>query len=66
MKSNEEKIKALEKKIRALERILNKQDLLLAYYEKLMELAREEYGIEFKKTPPPASPDTPPRKSDDQ
>ena len=55
--SSSKKLKALEEKIKELERIVGQKQIMIDYYEQLLELAKQEYDIDLKKnsdTPPSA------------
>lgn len=47
--SDTRKIKALQDKIKELEQVVGQKQIKLEFYEKMMELAEQEYGIPFKK-----------------
>lgn len=47
--SSEKKVKELEKRIRELERAVGQKQLNIDYLEKMIELAKEEFGIDVKK-----------------
>ena len=53
--SSEKKVKELNKRIEELERIVGQKQLNIDFLEKMIELAKEQYGIDIKKnssTPP--------------
>ena len=53
--SSKEKLKELQKRISDLERIVGQKQLNIDFLEKMIELAKDQYGIDFKKnfdTPP--------------
>lgn len=53
--SSTQKLKDLQKRIAELERALGQKQLNIDFLEKLLELAKEQYGIDIKKnsaTPP--------------
>ena len=55
--SSTQKIKELQKRISELERIVGQKQLNIDFLEKMIELAKEELGIDIKKkcdTPPSA------------
>lgn len=47
--SSTSKLKALEKKVKDLERAVGQKQLYIDYMEKMMEIAKDELGIDFKK-----------------
>lgn len=47
--SDTRKIKALQEKIKELEQMVGQKQIKLEFYEKMIELTEEEYGISFKK-----------------
>jgi transposase len=47
--STDQKLKDLQNKIAELERALGQKQIQLDFYEKLAELAKEEYNIDLKK-----------------
>jgi transposase-like protein len=47
--SNTSKIKELEKKVKELERAVGQKQLYIDYMEKMMELAKDELGVDIKK-----------------
>jgi len=47
--SDTRKIKALQEKIKDLEQLVGQKQIKLEFYEKMMDLAEQEYGIPFKK-----------------
>lgn len=47
--SDTRKIKALQDKIKELEQLVGQKQIKLEFYEKMMDLAEQEYGIPFKK-----------------
>ena len=47
--SSTKKLKELQKKVAELERILGQKQLNIEYLEKMIELAKEELGIDIKK-----------------
>jgi len=47
--STDQKLKDLQNKIAELERALGQKQIQLDFYEKLTELAKEEYNIDLKK-----------------
>jgi transposase len=53
--SSKQKIKDLQKRIADLERIVGQKQLNIDFLDKMMEIAKEQYGIDIKKnfdTPP--------------
>lgn len=55
--SSKQKIKDLQKRIADLERIVGQKQLNIDFLDKMMEIAKEQYGIDIKKnfdTPPSA------------
>jgi len=48
--SNTKKIKELEDKVKELERIIGVKQINIDFLEKMMEIAKEEYDIDIKKT----------------
>lgn len=58
-KSDTQKILLLKQEVKELEQLVGKKQIQLDFYEKMLELAKEEYGIDFKKkfttTPLPGS-----------
>lgn len=55
--SSKQKLKELNKRIEDLERIVGQKQLNIDFLEKMIELAKSEYGIDIKKnsdTPPSA------------
>ena len=48
-KSETQKRLALEKKVQELERLIGQQQVRISYYEKLVEIARERYNVDFEK-----------------
>ena len=53
--SSKQKLKELQKRISELERIVGQKQLNIDFLEKMIELARDQYGIDIKKnldTPP--------------
>lgn len=48
-KSSTEKITGLETKVAELERLLGRKQIQLDYFEAMIELAKEEHNIDFKK-----------------
>jgi transposase len=47
--SDTRKIKALQDKIKELEQVVGQKQIKLEFYEKMMDLAEQEYGIPIKK-----------------
>lgn len=47
--SDTRKIKALQDKIKELEQMVGQKQIKLEFYEKMIALTEEEYGISFKK-----------------
>jgi len=47
--SSTNKLKELENKVKELERAVGQKQLYIDYMEKMMEIARDEYGIDIKK-----------------
>ena len=43
--SSSKKLAALEKKIKELERIVGQKQIQMEYYEKMIEIAKEEYDV---------------------
>ena len=53
--SSKQKLKELQKKISDLERVVGQKQLNIDFLEKMIEIAKDEYGIDIKKnfdTPP--------------
>jgi hypothetical protein len=53
--SSKQKLKELQKRISELERIVGQKQLNIDFLEKMIEIAKNEYGIDIKKnfdTPP--------------
>ena len=53
--SSTKKVKDLESKIKELERAVGQKQLYIDYLEKMMEIAKEDMGVDIKKnfgTPP--------------
>jgi transposase-like protein len=53
--SSKQRVKDMQKRIAELERIVGQKQLNIDFLEKMIELAKEEYGIDVKKnsdTPP--------------
>jgi len=53
--SSKQKLKELQKKISDLERVVGQKQLNIDFLEKMIEIAKNEYGIDIKKnfdTPP--------------
>jgi transposase-like protein len=48
-KSSYKKVKELHERIKELERIIGQKQLNIDYLEKMIELAKEHYGIDLKK-----------------
>lgn len=48
-KSDTRKITALKEKVKELERIVGQKQIQIDFFDKMIELAEEEYGIEIKK-----------------
>ena len=48
-KSEAKKRLALEKKVQELEQLIGQQQVQIKYYEKLLEIARERYNVDFEK-----------------
>lgn len=48
-KSETKKRLALEKKIQQLEQFIGQQQVQISYYEKLLEIAQQDYNIDFEK-----------------
>lgn len=48
-KSETKKRLALEKKIQQLEQFIGQQQVRISYYEKLLEIAQQNYNIDFEK-----------------
>jgi transposase-like protein len=48
-KSETRKRLALEEKLRELERLVGQQQVQIRYYQKLLEMARERYNVDFEK-----------------
>ena len=54
-KSSTSKVKELEQRVKELERIIGQKQIKIDYYEKMIEIAKEELDIDLKKnsdTPP--------------
>lgn len=47
--SSDQKLKDLQQKIADLERALGQKQIKLDFYEKMMDLAKEEYDLDLKK-----------------
>lgn len=47
--SSSEKLKSLEKKVKELERVVGQKQLYIDYMEKMMDIAKDELGIDIKK-----------------
>lgn len=47
--SSTNKVKGLEKKVKELERAVGQKQLYIDYMEKMMEIAKDELGIDIKK-----------------
>jgi transposase-like protein len=47
--SSSKKLKDLEKRIKDLEQAVGQKQLKIDFYEKMMEIAKDEYGIDVKK-----------------
>jgi transposase len=47
--SSKQKLKELQKRIADLERIVGQKQLNIDFLEKMMEIAKEQYGIDIKK-----------------
>ena len=55
--SDTRKIAALKERVKELERIVGQKQIQVDFFDKMIELAEEEYGIDIKKkcsTPPSA------------
>lgn len=53
--SSKQRLKELQKRISDLERVVGQKQLNIDFLEKMIEIAKNEYGIDFKKnfdTPP--------------
>jgi len=48
-KSTTSKVKDLEKRIKDLERVVGQKQIKIDFYEKMIELAKEEFEIDLKK-----------------
>lgn len=48
--STDKKLKDLQQQIADLERALGQKQIKLDFYEKMMDLAKEEYGLNLKKS----------------
>lgn len=48
-KSDTKRIQLLEQKIKELERLVGQKQIQLEFYEKILELGKEQYGVDFKK-----------------
>lgn len=48
-KSDTKRIVQLEEKIRELERLVGQKQVAIEFYEKMLELGKQQYGIDFKK-----------------
>lgn len=48
-KSDTRKIAVLKEKVRELERIVGQKQIQIDFFDKMIELAEQEYGIEIKK-----------------
>lgn len=53
VESTSKKVTDLQKRVKELEQIVGQKQIKLDYLEKMMELAKEHYGIDLKKTPTP-------------
>ena len=49
-RSTDQKLKDLQNKIAKLEQALGRKQIQLDFYEKMAEMAKEEYNIDIKKT----------------
>ena len=49
LKSDTKKIAALKKKIKELERIVGEKQIMIDFKDKMIEIAEEEFKIDFKK-----------------
>lgn len=47
--SSTQKLKDLERKVKELERVVGQKQLYIDYMEKMMEIAKDELGIDIKK-----------------
>ena len=47
--SSSKKVTELQKRVKELEAIVGQKQIKLDYYEKMIELAKEHYGIDIKK-----------------
>lgn len=47
--SSSAKLKALEQRIKDLERLVGQKQIKIEFYEKMMEIAREEFDMDIKK-----------------
>lgn len=54
-KSSTQKIKDLESKVKELERIVGVKQMNIDFLEKMIEIAKQEYDIDIKKTHSPHS-----------
>ena len=48
-KSDTKKIQALQEKIKELERMVGQKQMAIEFYEKMIEIGEEKYGLELKK-----------------
>jgi transposase-like protein len=48
-KSETKKRQALEKQVAELEQLIGQQQVKLQYYEKMLDLLKEQYGVDFEK-----------------
>lgn len=58
---NAKKLKKLQKRAAELERLVAQKQFNIDFLEKMMEIAKDEYGIDIKKNfdpPPSADPDS--------
>jgi transposase len=47
--SNKKKVKDLEQKVKDLEQIAGSKQIMIDYLEKMMEIAKDDLGIDIKK-----------------
>lgn len=48
-KSDTKRIALLEQKIKELERLVGQKQIQIEFYEKMLEIGKDQYGIDFKK-----------------
>ena len=55
-KSSTSKLREMERRIKDLEQMVGQKQIKIEYYEKMIELAKEELDIDLKKTSTPHNP----------